>query len=493
MSSTLVDFEAQDQIHPWLRQTSVALVPGFRTPLLDEFCAELGREFRRLGHEFGDTPDGASDAIFTTARFGQPVTWRDAVIFTMRKQYGLDRAPTVFTFVHITPSELRKMHDHFAAAARKPEIDPADYDFEGLAEDAASVLHEQSRRAGPILALARLVQAQAKSIRSILVVGDDHPTDAYHFDLVGGYPCTKFDDKSRFYEDIVLRIVTAITTTEITQHEVEGDLIPADLWSALLAPRAMERAGREFRDRDFFSDIVRVNAIVQVPRGVGDVVANQYSEGCFTTWEPELEALIATVTGSARAVDKGNINDRDLAVISGVRPDGQGALVRHIAGRNNIPPSSEAVEMVEIDQPLPTIEAPDPLLNGVKVPVVRSKLHGHRGVRGFDPSQVEYVPLDPRYHRYLVTCATAAQAEGVRNAFARSEALQNPDDERKVVFTVLPGHGIMIVEKWVADKAPFQLIWEYMDAGYLDVESAVPQGALQYVRNPDGRMILQSE
>lgn len=492
MSSTLLDYETPDQIHPWLRQASVAMVPGSGSPLLDEFCNELDREFRRLGHEVSKEPYSATDAIFTTARFGEPVTWRDAAIFTVRKQYGLDHSPTVFTFVHITPAELQRMTDHFAAAAAKPEIDPADYAFDGLAQDAARVLHEQSRRAGPILALARLVQAQAKSIRSVLVVGDDHPTDAYHFDLVGGYPRTKFDDKARFYEDIVLRIVTAITTTEITHHEVEGDLIPAALWKALPAPRAMERAGREFRDRDFFSDVVRVNAIVQVPRGVGDVVANQYSEGCFTTWEPELSALIATVTGSARAVDKGNINDRDLAVITGVRPDGQGALVRHVAERTNIPPSSEAVEMVEIDQPLPTIEAPDPMLKGVTVPIVRSKLHGHRGVRAFDPSQVEYAPLDPRYHRYLVTCATAAQAEGVRQAFARSEALQNPDDDRKVVFTVLPGHGIMIVEKWVSGKEPFQLIWEYMDAGYLDVESAVPQGALEYVP-AGGKMVLQAE
>lgn len=493
MSSTLLDYETRDQIHPWLRQTSVALIPGHRSPLLDEFCSELAREFRRLGHSVNDKPDLATDAIFTTARFGQPVTWRDAPIFTMRKLYGLDHTPTVFTFVHITPSELREMCDHFAAAASKPVLDPADYDFDGLAQDAATVLHEQGRRAGPILALARMVQAQAKSIRSILVVGEDHPADAYHFDLVGGYPRTRMDDKAEFYEDIVLRIVTAITTTEITNHEVEGDLIPAALWRALSTPRAMEKAGREFRDRDFFSDVVRVNAIVQVPRGVGDVVANQYSEGCFTTWEPELDGLIATVTGSARAVDKGNINDRDLAVITGVRPDGQGALVRHIAERTNIPPSSEAVEMVEIDQPLGTVDAPDPLLKGVAVPVVRSKLHGHRGVRAFDPSQVEYAPLDSRYHRYLVTCATAAQAEGVRQAFSRSEALQDPDDDRKVVFTVLPGHGIMIVEKWVAGKAPFELIWEYMDAGYLEIESAVPQGALEYLRNADGRMVLHAE
>ena len=50
----------------------------------------------------------------------------------------------------------------------------------------------------------------------------------------------------------------------------------------------------------------------------------------------------------------------------------------------------------------------------------------------------------------------------------------------------------MIVEKWVAGKAPFQLIWEYMDAGYLDIESAVPQGALSYAP-ADGKMVLKTD
>ena len=491
MSSTLVDYEGTDQQHPWLRATSVALVPGVRSTLLDTFCSELDREFRRLGHEVSEEPHARSDAVFTTACYGEPVAWRDAVIFLMRRRYKLEHTPPVFTFVHITPADLQRMLDHFAEACAKPELDPADFAFDGLAPDAHKVLYEQGRRAGPMLALARLVQAQAKSIRIVLVVGDDRATDAYHFDLVGGYPRSRTDDtEANFYEDIVLRIATAITTTEITDHEAEGDPIAQSLWRALATPSAMEEAGRRFRDRDFFSDVIRVSDIVAVPPAVSDSVASQYSEGCFATWDPELKALVTTVTGSAKAVDKGNINDKELAIITGVRPDGQGALVRHVADRVNIPPSSEAVEMVEIDQPLPRVPAPDPLLAGVKVPVVRSKLHGHRGVRAYDPSRVEYVALDSRYHRYLVTCATAAQAEGVKRAFARSEALQNPDDPRQVVFTVLPGHGIMIVEKWAEDKTPFQLIWEHMDAGYLELESAVPQGALDYAPDQDGRMVL---
>jgi hypothetical protein len=77
-------------------------------------------------------------------------------------------------------------------------------------------------------------------------------------------------------------------------------------------------------------------------------------------------------------------------------------------------------------------------------------------------------------------------------AFARAEALRSPDDARQIAFTVLPGHGAFIVEKWVAGKAPFQVIWEAMDAGALQVDNRIPQGAMAYVPGPDGLMVLQS-
>jgi hypothetical protein len=230
--------------------------------------------------------------------------------------------------------------------------------------------------------------------------------------------------------------------------------------------------------------------LVSIP-AVPDSVSSQYSEGCFATWEPALDALVATVTGSARPVDKGSITEDDLAVLVGVRPDQCGALTRQVQGKRNDRPSSEAVEMMDMDSLLPTITLgplwgiPSP------VPVVRSKLHGHRGVAAYDPRHVEYAPLDLPYYRYLVSCGTDAQARGIKAAFARAEALRNPDDARQVAFTVLPGHGAFIVEKWVAGKAPFQVIWEAMDAGALQVDNRVPQGAMAYVPGPDGRMVLQ--
>ena len=195
-------------------------------------------------------------------------------------------------------------------------------------------------------------------------------------------------------------------------------------------------------------------------------------------------------TGSARPVHKGKLTDDDLALITAVKPDGSGAVVRHVDGKRNDPPSSEAVEMMDMDTLLPHINHETD--GGVKtdVPVIRSKLHGHRGVKAFNPDLVEYVPLDPPYYHYLVSCATEAQARGIKSAFSRSQTFLNPDDPRQIAFTVLPGHGVVMAEKWKAGKVPFQTIWEAMDSGDLEIDPHVPQGEMSYVPASDGRFSL---
>ncbi|HEX9596364.1 MAG TPA: hypothetical protein VF982_05750, partial [Anaerolineales bacterium] len=354
------------------------------------------------------------------------------------------------------------------------------------------VLIEQGTRGGPILAFLRMVQAQSKCIHVLLAVGEEHPERVYHFDLVGAYPASEADDPDAFYTDLVLRVVTTTSTQEITNHQVVDERIEREQWQGLSTPEAMRRAGQELGDRNFFTEMVRIEDLVHVPV-VNDSVASQYSEGCFATWDARVDGLIATVTGSARPVDKGNITDDDLAVIVGVRADGGGAIVRHVEGKRNDPPSSEAVEMMDMDELLPRIKH-DSIAGVTKdVPVVRSKLHGHRGVRSYNPALVEYVPLEAPYYHYLVSCATAAQARGIKEAFSRVESLRNPDDPRQAAFTVLPGHGLVVVEKWQSDKAPFQLLWEFMDTGDLVIDSHVPQGPMHYEQDADGHMHLREQ
>lgn len=474
------------QTHPWLRRVRVAADREPASLFLRDVVHELLESFRRLGHQVQEVPDETTDVILTTAALGEPVDWRNAALFTARRRYGPHPHRAVYTLMHATPAELAKLLDHFEASLTKSPPDPADYRFPGLAEGAGQVLHGQGRRGGALLALERLLQAQAKSLRILLVVGDEQPVQAFHFDLVGAHPVTDEPALEDFYRDIVLRIVTTASTDTVTEHTDDGELIPADVWDRLAAPAAMVQASEQLGLRGFFTQPVVIADLVRVPV-VSDAVASQYSEGCFSTWEPAIPGLVTTVTGSARPVHKGQITTGDLAAIVGARDDLSGALVRQVEGLEGNEPSSEALEMMLVDLRLPSVELDPSWGTSAPVPVVRSKLHGHRGVGSYDPAKVEFVPLDLEYHDYLVSCASGAQALGVREAFARSETLRDPHDPRQLVFTVLPGHGIFIAEKWVEGRAPFQTIWEHMDDGSLEVISSVPQGRFRYL--PDGDIL----
>ncbi|MGA9192072.1 MAG: hypothetical protein WBZ24_10090 [Anaerolineales bacterium] len=489
MSATLE--QTAKPAHGWLKKIRVVFEPGPMTGMLEDVTDNLLSAFEQHGHEIQDAPANDTDVLLTTARYGEPLGWRDAMLFSARRKFGLDKSPTIYTLIHVKPDEFERALAHFEKALAKSPRDPEDFQFPGLAPDAYRVLVEQGLRGGPIMAFERLLQAQSKSIRIVLVVGDDKAEEAYHFDLVGAHPRSLADDSQAFYSDIVMRIVTAASTGEVTEHSVLEPMISRAKWDALNTVEEMRSAALALDKRKFFTEMVRIVDLVQVP-AVADSVASQYSEGCFATWEPHLQALIATVTGSARPVDKGNITEDDLAVIVGLQPDGSGAQVRHVEGKRNDPPSSEAVEMLDMDRVLPTITLDDPWDVDGEVPVVRSKLHGHRAIGGYDPEAVEYVPLDAPYYHYLVSCATEAQAQGIKEAFNRSEALHNPDDPRRLVFTVLPGHGCVIAEKWVAGKAPFQIMWEAMDAGQLQVINKIPQGPMTYEAAADGGMILKT-
>lgn len=478
------------QPHDWLRTIRAAYVPGVDAPLLAQVAQGLLDQFAKLGHGVDAEPTDDTDVIFTTAAYRQPVPWREALLFTARRRFGLKKTPVIYTLVQATPQEFKDELDYFEQALAKDPRDPADFEFEGLSPTAHRVLIEQGLRGGPILALQRRLQAQAKSIRVLLVVGEDTPERVYHFDLVGAYPTSEAGEG--FYTDMALRIATTESTEEITDHEVVGDEIAAEEWQGLSTPEAMRRAGQHLGQRHFFTDMVRIEDLVHVP-AVNDAVASQYSEGCFATWDPHIEALIATVTGSARPVDKGNIEDDDLAVIVGVRTDGAGAQVRQVAGKRNDPPSSEAVEMMDLDAPLPQVAYETVAGVQSQVPVVRSKLHGHRGVKAFNPDVVEYVPLDPPYYHYLVSCATAAQARGIKAAFSRAECLTNPADPRQIAFTVLPGHGVVVVEKWQKGKAALQSLWEAMDNDDLVIDPHVPQGPMHYEEVSPQRRELREE
>ena len=480
---------AERHAHSWLGKFNLAYVPGPAADEVQEVVQELLDVFQGNGHQILADPRDGADILVTDAKFGSPLNWRNSLLLTARRRYKLEHTPLVFTLIRVTPKEFQSTLKHFEVALAKEPLDPQDFAFPGLTDRAFHTLYEQGKRGGPILSTLRLLQSQALCVRIILIVGEDQPVEAYTFDLVGAYPRSDASDRQAFYTDLMNRILTAASTHEITDHRIDESNIPQETWQSLRTPDQMRRAGLELANRNFFTEMVSVENLVSVP-AVGDAIAEQYSEGCYATWDPQLDALVTTITGSARPVDKGNLSDNELAVISGVRQDGRGAIVRHVNDKQNDPPSSEAVEMYLIDQALPRIQLGEEWQYQVDVPVARSKLHGHRGVRAYHPKYVEHVFLGSSYYDYPVSCSTEAQAHAIQAAFARSEALQKPQDPRQVVFTVLPGHGVVIIEKWIPGKEPFQVIWEYMDQGLLQVDRLVPQGRLQFTPDSNGLLTV---
>lgn len=483
------DSDRLPQPHEWVRPVQFAAVPGPSTPLIDEVLDGLRRAAIARGCVWSDTPDERTDAFVTTVRLHEPQSWRDSPMFVGRKRYRLTRKPANYTFVQVTPAELRELVEKLEAALDLPHATADDFDFPGLSDNGWQVLRDQGARGGAMMSLGRLLQAQAKSLRVVMVVGDERPIAAHLFDLAGAYPRIDAGDRARFDDELLLRIATQLSTREVTNHLADAPPVPREAWRASQVPAAMLRISRELGERRFFTRMVRIADLVDVP-AITDAVARQYSEGCFGTHEPTLSAQVVTATGSEHPVEKAALTEQDLAVIQGSRPDGSGVFVRQVEGLRNDPPSSEAVEFELIDQALPRIRPHASFGIEKDVPVVRSKLHGHRGVVSYDPASVEYVPLDEPYFHYLVSCSTEAQAIGITAAFARSAALRDQDDPRTVVFTVLPGHGLMMVEKWVPGTRPFDVLLRAIDDERIEISDGVPQGPMSY-RADGARMVLQ--
>jgi hypothetical protein len=481
------DGERERVRHAWLRPVRIAAIPGPSTPFLDGFLGEVTAAFLALGHAVTTSPDEATDAFVTTARFNEPVAWRDSLLFTGRKRYGLAAKPALYTFVHLRPDELAAVLAHFERELEPTPASRALAAFPGLAPAAHEVLFEQGRRGGPFMCLARLLQAQAKTLRAVPVIADERLHATHVMDLAGAYPRVDGSDRRACARETALRLVTHLSTREVALHEAAGAPVPAAAWRAAEGPRAMQNVSRALGERRFFTRRVLIADLVAVP-AITESIASQYSEGCFATWDPDLDALVCTASGTGRPVEKGGLTEDDLALVTEVRPDGTGARVRPVEGLANPSASSEAVEFRLMDVVLPRIRTPSAAR---EVPVVRSKLHGHRGVGRYDPRRVEYAPLAPAYQHYPVSCSTEAQAWGVRDAFARAEALRRPDDPRQVVFTVLPGHGMIAVEKWNAQKEPFELLLEAIDSRALEVVDRVPQGPLAFVDDGAGGRRLE--
>src|SRR3972149_97953 len=172
MQETKTQSIATNPPHAWLRTIEVSFVPGPMPPMLEEFTQGLLSRFGDLGHTVVNKPTENTKVLFTTAPLGKSIPWREALFFSARRMFGLKHSPVLYTIIHVTPKEFDRWIGHFKAALAKQPPPEKEFLFEGLSPSAPRVLIDQGARGGPILSLSRMLQAQAKSIRILLVVGD---------------------------------------------------------------------------------------------------------------------------------------------------------------------------------------------------------------------------------------------------------------------------------------------------------------------------------
>src|ERR1041385_9035148 len=166
--------------HSWLKQLCISYVPGPSTRLSERVVSDLLDYFHQEGHSTQETPSDETNVILTTVRLGEPLGWREAMMFTARRRYKLKHTPTVFTIVHALPEQFQewitKIEDLLKSGGEKKP------DFAGIPETAYRTLYQQGKRGGAIMYLLRIIQIQSKSIRALLVVGNEEPKSAFLFD-----------------------------------------------------------------------------------------------------------------------------------------------------------------------------------------------------------------------------------------------------------------------------------------------------------------------
>ena len=90
--------------HAWWTPLRLSFVPGIEHTALQALIPEFLDHLRQTGHEVHDAPGATTNVLLTTARYGEPVPWRRALMLGHRRNFGLQHAPTVMTLVVIAPA-----------------------------------------------------------------------------------------------------------------------------------------------------------------------------------------------------------------------------------------------------------------------------------------------------------------------------------------------------------------------------------------------------
>ena len=89
-----------------------------------EFAEGMRAAFAAQGHEVQSAPDDTTDLLFAFARFGEPLSWREAPFLQARRMYRLQRQPTVVMILNVGRDEWERLLRHLDAAIRVELPDP---------------------------------------------------------------------------------------------------------------------------------------------------------------------------------------------------------------------------------------------------------------------------------------------------------------------------------------------------------------------------------
>ncbi|AQS72434.1 hypothetical protein [Streptomyces pactum] len=309
-----------------------------------------------------------------------------------------------------------------------------------------------------VVAAARTAMGRFGAAKVLFVTRGSAPrqvTEATLCTMEGGHPTEHRNVADRMRD----RLVTAACATEVGEHyDIVRDALPTDAWQASPTPEAIASAGRRMGELGLLTAPVRVADFVS-PQ-LADMYelymgVRGYSEGMLFAYDPDLDCLMVTGSGSWD-VDKRALTREQIVAVDPHLVNGQ--RLRVLAPHDTLPlqPSVETWEICALMEAVPKVRVSrddagrwrfDP--NGERlVPMIRAGIHAHVGVTGSDDSVIETIEPDRQQFPYGFGCGTDLTMEVARTTITRSAAVHDPDDHRRFVRWPLLYHGEMAVELW---------------------------------------------
>ncbi|MEU9558387.1 hypothetical protein [Streptomyces fumanus] len=423
----------------WWRPCTVHLiddVPDGQQTATKAFLAHLTASFEFQGHNVVESSHGDVDLLLMCARIPDgPEPLRDRI----PEQY-----PPLSAALR-QRHRLRRTPRHVVAVVEVPEL-------------ISALPHPEA------IATARTAMGRLGAAKILFVsrgATTDRVAEVTLCTMEGGHPTERRDMADRVRD----RLVTAACATEVAEHyDIVRDALPAEAWDASPTPSALARAGRRMgrsgllappqRLTDFVSaELAEMYELYMGVRG--------YSEGMLFAYDPELDCLVVTGSGSWD-VDKRDLTRDQLVAVEPRLVDGQRLRVLAPQGRLPLQPSVETWEVCALMEAVPKVRVgqdaagrwrPDP--HGEReVPLIRAGIHAHVGVTASDDSVIETVEPDREEFPYGFGCGTDLTVRVARTTIARSAAVRDAHDSRCYVRWPLLYHGEMAVELWKPGVPP---------------------------------------